>query len=380
MDKKVTATIAVLGIGLGLVLILLATPPALDPVPHQPLLRTVRALQVEAITEHLVIQSQGTVQPRNQSELIPEVSGRVKWISQALVGGGTFRAGDTLLRLESDDYDTALQRSQASLDRAEVEHEYSLDELKRLEKLHAKKLASQSQLDKARRSARVAAANLADSRASLDQSQRDLARTEIKAPFDGRVRQESVDLGQFVSRGNSIGTIYATDYIEVRLPIAGDQLSYLGLPLSHRGQIMKASRPGVTLLAEFGSSTLTWTGELVRTEAEIDERSRMLYAVARVEISKDDDTTSAPVGLFVQARIQGRKVDNIVRLPRSSMRDSNQVLVIDSDNKLRFREVSILRLEHDDVLLNQGLEDGELVCVSAVQTVVDGMTVKPVIE
>lgn len=380
MNKKVTATIVVLGIGLCLVLVLLATPPTLDPVPHKPLLRTVRAVQVEAITEHLAIQSQGTVQPRNQSELIPEVSGRVEWISQALVGGGTFRTGDTLLRLESDDYDTALQRSQASLDRAEVEHEYSLDELKRLEKLHAKKLASQSQLDKARRSARVAAANLADSRASLDQSQRDLARTEIKAPFDGRVRHETVDLGQFVSRGNSIGTIYATDYIEVRLPIAGDQLSYLGLPLSHRGQIMKASRPGVTLSAEFGSSTLTWTGELVRTEAEIDERSRMLYAVARVKISKDDDSASAPVGLFVQARIQGRKVDNIVRLPRSSMRDSNQVLVIDSDNKLRFREVSILRLEHDEVLLNQGLEDGELVCVSAIQTVVDGMTVKPVIE
>ena len=82
----------------------------------------------------------------------------------------------------------------------------------------------------------------------------------------------------------------------------------------------------------------------------------------------------------VQAEIRGRKVENIVRLPRSAMRDNNQVLVVDSDNRLHFRQVQILRLEHDDMLISDGLSDGELVSISPMQTVVEGMLVKPVRE
>jgi multidrug efflux pump subunit AcrA (membrane-fusion protein) len=87
-----------------------------------------------------------------------------------------------------------------------------------------------------------------------------------------------------------------------------------------------------------------------------------------------------PVGMFVQAEIRGRKVENIVRLPRSAMRDDNQVLVVDVDNRLHFRQVSLLRLEHDDMLVQEGLADDELVCISPMQTVVDGMHVNPVHE
>lgn len=380
MKKKLFPTLAVLALGLVLAYIIANTEPEKNQQVHEPLLRTVRAMQVETRTEHLTITSQGTVQPRSQSELIPEVSGRVEWISPALVGGGSFQAGDVLLRIESADYKTSLKRSEAALDRAEVEQEYSRDELQRLEKLSAQKLSSQSQLDSARRAARVAEANLVDSQASLEQARRDLTRTELKAPFDGLVRSEKVDLGQFVSRGSNIGTIYATDYVEVRLPIAGDQLRYLDLSVAHRGQIAPEHRPPVTISAQFGNTSLIWEGELVRTEAEIDERSRMIYGVTRLRMSESEDRVSIPVGLFVQAEIRGRQVADVIRLPRSAMRDNDQVLVIDGDNRLRFRQVTILRLEHDEVLVKNGLTSGELVCISAIQTVVDGMHVKPVIE
>ena len=202
--------------------------------------RTVRVTEVQAVTEHLSISSQGTVQPRSQSELIPEVSGRVVWTSPSLVGGGSFREGDILLRIDAADYLSAMQRSEATLQRSDVEYSFASDELKRLQQLHKQQLASQQQLDSARRTAQVAQANLNESSASLEQAQRDLARTEVSAPFDGLVRNEQVDLGQFVTRGQSIGTIYALDYVEVRLPISADQLAYLGLPVSTRGQIAEA--------------------------------------------------------------------------------------------------------------------------------------------
>jgi len=195
------------------------------------------------------------------------------------------------------------------------------------------------------------------------------------------VREEHVDQGQFVTRGQSIGTIYATDYVEVRLPIAADQLIYLGVPASTRGQIPDSLQPPVTVTADFGNLRLFWEGKLVRAEAEFDERSQMLYGVARLESQANGaDTLPVPVGMFVQAEIRGRKVQNVIRLPRSAIRDDNQVMVVDSDKLLHFRHVSILRLERDEVLVDGGLQAGELVCVSPLQTVVENMPVNPVIE
>jgi len=380
MNKKVLYPVLVLFVGFAAATLLLTNKPTIDGGVHEPMITTIRVLQVESKSEYLTIKSQGTVQPRSESELIPEVSGRVVWISPSLVGGGSFAEGDVLLRIDPSDYESNLQRNKAVVQRSEVEQAFASDELKRVKKLFERQLASQSQLDGAERSSRVAAANLQEGQANLNQAQRDLARTELKAPFDGLVRNEHVDLGQFVSRGNSVGVIYATDYVEVRLPIAASQLMYFGLPISTRGQIPREIQPQVTLTADMGDTRLIWEGLLVRAEAEIDERSRMLYGVVRLPSMLDEQSWPISVGLFVQAEIRGRKVDDIVRLPRSAMRDNNQVLVVDNNNRLHFRQVKILRLEHDDVLIDEGLSDGELVSISPLQTVVDGMLVRPVIE
>lgn len=381
MNKKVLYPLLVLGLGLGAATLIILNEPVTNPVPYEPLLSTVRVTPVTAASEHLTISSQGTVQPRSQSELIPEVSGRVVWISPALISGGSFAMNEVLLRIDDADYRSTVARSEAALKRAKIELDYTEDELERMQSLRGKQLASQQQLDNTRRAWQVAEANLSENRAALAQASRDLERTELRAPFDGLVRNEHVDLGQFITRGQSIGTIYATDYVEIRLPIAADQLVYLGLPLSTRGQIPEAIRPPVTVAADFGNARLLWEGELIRLEAEFDERSRMLYGVARLRMDINGiDALPVPVGMFVQAEIRGRKVENVFRLPRSAMRDNNQVLVVDSDDRLNFRQVSILRLEHDEMLIDKGLSEGELVCISPLQTVVEGMLVKPFIE
>ena len=305
------------------------------------------------------------------------------WSSErevSLVSGGAFLTGDVLLRIDDADYRTQLRRSEAILQRAEVEQEHALDDLERLVSLQERQLASQQLMDDARRKFRVAEANLLEARAALEQAQRDLERTELKAPFDGLVRSEHVDLGQFIPRGESIAVVYATDYMEVRLPISTDQIQYLGLPIDSRGLLPPDTRPAVTIAADFGATRLLWEGALVRLEAEIDERSRLLYGVVQIKIEDNAETPFLPVGMFVQAEIRGQRVDGVVRLPRSAMRDNNQVLVVDEENRLRFRQVSLLRLEHDEILLSEGVRDGELVCISPLQTVVDGMHVIPVVE
>jgi RND family efflux transporter MFP subunit len=380
MNKKILYPILILAAGLLLAMLLVNSKPEMVAQPYEAKVPVVRVTKVKAAAEHLSISSQGTVQPRSQSELIPEVSGRVTWMSDDLVSGGGFIQGDVLLRIDDADYLSLVQRSEAASKRSEIEQSHARDELKRLNSLHDRKLASDQQLDNAKRTAQLSEANLSDAKASLDQARRDLSRTELLAPFDGLVRNEQVDLGQFLTRGQSIGTIYATDYVEVRLPISAHQLGFLGLPPSTRGHIQERLRPLVTVVSDFGDVRLLWEGRLVRLEAEIDERSRMVYGVTQLRIEDNGESPMLPVGMFVQADIRGARVDNVVRLPRSAMRDNNQVLVVDQESRLRFRQVSLLRLEHDDMLIQEGLADGELVSVSPLQTVVDGMHVQPVIE
>ena len=376
MNPKLLYPLLVLAGGISLSALLLATKPKPDGDDYVPPLPTVRTVQVQKQAEHLVVRSQGTVQPRTESQLIPEVSGRVIWTSPALVSGGSFEEGQPLLRIEQTDYSNALARGDAALTRAQVEREHAADELERVEKLLGQNLASQSQVDEAQRRYRVSDANLNEARINLDQARRDLERTEISAPYSGRIRSEQVDLGQFVSRGNPIATIYATDYMEVRLPIASNQLAYI--EVANSGDLPQDPPAPVTVSAQFGNTQFIWTGELVRGEAEVDSRSRMLYGVARIRNLTEEDMPPLMLGLFVQAEIQGRLVENIVRLPRAAIRDNNQVLVVDEDNRLRFRQVALLRIEHDEVLVSEGLEEGERVCVSPLQTVVDGMRVQAV--
>jgi RND family efflux transporter MFP subunit len=338
----------------------------------------VRVVEVEPGPVQLIVHAQGTVEPRTESNLVPEVSGNVVWISPNLVSGGYFEADEPLLRIDNRDYEAAVQRAEATLKRAEAEQDHAQFELERAQELSSQQLISRADLEEKLRASRVAEASLEDAKLVLQTAERDLERTTLAAPFAGLVREEEVDVGQFISRGNPVASVYATDYLEVRLPIADRQLAYLNIPLAQRGELDESIQPKVTLSAEFAGQTQTWTGKLVRTEAQIDPGSRMVYAIARVQASRDGDgnTVPPPVGLFVQAEIEGIAEDNVVVLPRSALRNENQVLVVDTENRLYFRDVDVLRVYRDEVFITGGLKPGELVSVSTLQTVVDGMRVR----
>ena len=359
-------------------LALMATIPQVEPNSPEPLAPTVRVREAVPQAVQLQVHSQGTVSPNKVTALIPEVAGRVVWISPTLVNGGYFERGDVLLRLDDKDHRSTLQRARAALARAEAEHDHAHYEHQRMLSLEQRKLASRSQMEHALKEARVKEAALHDARANLDQAKRDLQRTEVKAPFAGLVQSESVDVGQLVGRNSPVATLYAVDQMEVRLPIADRQLAFLNLPVGQRGALPEGQQPAVTLTADYAGRTLSWRGRIVRTEAEIDVASRMLNVVARV--NAESHAAPPAVGLFVEAEIEGLLVEDIVVMPRNALRNGNRVLIVDADNRLRFRDIEPLRLYQDDVLIRGGLAQGERVCVSALQTPIEGMRVLPVGE
>ena len=357
---------------------LMATAPELVPAATKPVPTTVRIREVELEVVHLKVHSQGSVMPSTETQLIPEVSGRVIWMSPKLVAGGYFNEGEILARVDKLDYENTQNRANSTLVRAEAEQQHAHFEFQRIKSLAERQLTSRSQMENSLRALRVAEAALQDAKVNFQQAQQNLSRTEITAPFTGLVRSENVDIGQFISRGAAIATLYASDLVEVRLPIADRQLAFLNLPPTLRGELPLEQQPEVTLRTEYAGQHLTWQGRIVRTEAEIDISSRMVHLVARVP--NDSTQTPLSVGLFVEAEIEGLSAENIVVLPRSALRNNDQVLIVDAEDKLRFRDIESLRLYQDNVLVKAGLEAGDRVCLSPLQTAIDGMTVNPIIE
>ena len=357
---------------------LMATAPQLDPEPVVPELLTVQVQEVLPKTVRLNVNSQGTVQPSVETQLIPEVSGKIEWTSEGLVAGGYFEQGDELARIETIDYETALERAEAAQLRAEAEYQHASFELKRVKSLEERKLVSRSNLENAIRIYKINQAALKDARANQKQAETNLKRTTLRAPFTGLVRSESVDIGQFVSRGQPIGTIYAGDFVEIRLPIADNQLAFLEIAPTTRGEIPKDLQPIVTLEANYAGRSLSWQGKIVRSEAEIDSSSRMVQLVARVDNSLNEIPLS--VGLFVNAKILGREARDVFSLPRSALRSSGEVIVVDEENRLRYRKVEPLRLYKDTVLLSYGLSAGERVCLAARKNLIEGTRVNTITQ
>ncbi len=360
---------------------LVETAPVVKNVEPDRALIAVRVLELAPQNLRLRVQTQGTVEPRTESELLPEVSGRVVWVSPALVAGGFFDDGEPLLRIERRRYEMAVAGAKAAVSRAASEVEFAADELVRQESLSARDVASAALLSEARRRNGVERAKLAEAQIALEQAEWDLERTEILAPFEGRVRSERVDVGQVATPGVSVATLYATDYAEIRLPISDHQLAFLDVPgFSKRGGVQ---RPAVHLRARFAGSEHTWHGSVVRTEGEIDQKSRMVHVVARVEdpyaaLPGNEDRPPLAVGLFVRAEVEGVVVEDVFVIPRYAMRDEDHILVVDAQDRLRVREVEVVRVDGESAVIRGSLGRGERLCVSPVQVVIDGMRVAPV--
>ena len=340
----------------------------------------VRVHEVALEPVQVSVSSQGTVRPRTESQLVPEISGRVTWVAPSFAEGGFFEAGDVLVKIDPFDYQQALTSSRSQLAQArlrlaqeEAEAEVAQREWEELGRGDPRELTMRKpQLEDAR--AAVAAAE-----ANVERARRDLQRAEVTAPYAGRIRRKNVDVGQFVTVGTQVATVYAVDAAEIRLPLPDEELAYLDLPLSYRGT---EERPGprVTLRATFAGKTHAWQGRVVRTESELDPATRMVHAVAEVRDpyapGPDPDRPPLAVGMYVEAEIEGRRFADVAIVPRAALQGRSQVLVVDVEDRLHFRDVDVLRSTTESIYVGGGLETGELVIVSAIDGPTEGMSVQ----
>lgn len=342
------------------------------------------SLYVDSVVSEEVrvaIRTQGEVRPKTEIELIPQVSGRIVMVSDQFSDGAEFAPNTLLAKIDDADYQVAVVRAEARVAEAQtaLERELATAAIKQEEWRDGGK--DQEPTDFALNVTQVnqAKAMLRAAKADLQKARLDLERTEIRVPFQGRVRTRTVGLGQIVAAGVSMGRVFSIDTVEVRLPLTDAQLVELNLPLGFQAD-EETGAPAVKFNARLGSREYSWQGNIVRIDASIDERTRLIYATAEIRDpygTAVSDGMPIAVGMFVNAEIQGVNEQKAYVMPRLALRNKDNVYVINEENELEIRTVDVLSTSEERVLVKSGVLPGDRVVTSPVPNAVDGMAVEP---
>ncbi|MET1254599.1 efflux RND transporter periplasmic adaptor subunit [Aliikangiella maris] len=334
------------------------------------------------------IKVHGVISPRTETTLVSEVSGVVQSVSNNFVVGGFFRKGEILLQIESTDYQVAVEQAKARLagEQAKLAQEKARTEQAKKEwDLSGRSRDTAPLLALREPFLQEAQANVLSAQADLKKAEQKLARTVIRAPYDGMVKNKLADVGQFVATGTQLGTTFAIDYAEVRLPLTAQELAFINIPKikQHMAQNSgtQASGSKVTLIAEYAGETRQWPARLVRMEGVVDERSRVHYAVAQIAdpYSLLSDHSSQPplsIGTFVSAIIEGRTEKDLYKIPREAFKDLTNILVSDKDERLYQRHLNVVRADANYVYVREGLQTGDQVIMTAIESPVQGMPLR----
>ncbi len=380
---KILAPILVLVISFGVVQALSAAKPPPEKKEETQRLISLHVNEVKSDMVTLSVQAQGEVRPKTEIELIPQVSGRIIAISESFAEGAEFDPGTVLIEIDDTDYRLAVIRAEARVigAKVEIERELANAKIKQDHWLDQKNSGEPTPYALNELQVAQARANLRAAEADLRAATLNVERTRISVPFRGHVREKNIGIGQYVSAGTSLGTVFSTDVVEVRLPLTDSQLAELNLPMGFKASAFNA--PMVRFSARVGNKDRNWEGRIVRTSASVDQQTRLIYAIAEVEdpygLGAD---TGAPlaVGLFVTAEIAGISSQPALILPRVALRNANKVYVINDENKLEIRTVDILSTSEDIVLVSSGVKAGEKVVTSTIPAAVDGMEVRAISE
>ncbi|PSW55239.1 efflux RND transporter periplasmic adaptor subunit [Photobacterium leiognathi] len=352
-------------------------------------------IRIEKQDVQLSVNSYGVVEPKYKAEVVSEVIGSVNYISPVFAVGKFVSKGDLLARLDDSDYRADLAQAEASLAQAQAKLKEEIARGKVAKKtLRDVSPNKKTALGLREPQRKQEEANVKFAKAGVERAKRNLAKTEIRAPFDALVKMKNINMGSYLTQGKLIGELYGTETAEIRLPITPNSFSYLDLNWLDSRKL--------NIEAQYGDVKINhWAAKLVRNEGIIDKDNRMIYLIAEVDdpynlkspldkssiksissLSTSSPSLTLPVlqfGTFVTTTIQGKKVKDVIKLPRHVVR-SEQVIVVDSQNKTQTRQVNVVRSDNENAYVIGGLEDGEFVSLIRSDSLIDGTEVKTVMS
>lgn len=342
----------------------------------------VEVLRVAEGTRNVAIEGTGTVAPRHEITLMPQVTGKVVWVDPDFVAGGVFNRGDELVRIERADYESALRRAESQVAQAAYQlevaranaeiakREWDLVNSGRDSDGTGDDRETPDPLVLHEPQLRQAEANHASAEAALESADLNLQRTSLRAPFNCRVRRQSVSPGQLVGPSTQVAVLYGTDLAEI----------VVGLPVADLEWI---DIPGATaqVVLDTGEGIHQWPGRVHRSVGVLDQIGRLAQVVVQVEDPFHRKYGSGPelsIGSFVKVEIEGRRLERTIPLPRAALRENSTVWIAEEDSTLQIREVSIDRLTSSEALISAGIASGDMVILTPLSGAAEGMRLRPV--
>ena len=349
-----------------------------DPVEEAPAPDVV----VEILTPkdfQVQISSNGTTTPLTQTVLTAEVGGEVIYRSKKFSEGSSVIEGEILAKI--DDTDLQLQYKNALLQLANAEVQYSLqlaeaDVAKEAWEKMGDGVASDLTLKKPQLKQAVALLEVA--KAQVSSAEKKLNKTEIVAPYAGRIQNVNIDLGTTIIPGQPVGAIYTSSEIEITLAVKDNDLQFLSIPMDGR-KLDPSEQALVEIRSFYKGKNQTWIGRLERVDGVIDPVTRMINLIA---VFKNDfietDKPNLPIGLFVEAQIDGIILKDVFSIPVNTLSENNEVYIVNNENELVLRKLSLLKKYSDFVIVKDGLKAGERVVISKLSSASNGIKVNPV--
>tara|TARA_Y100001970_G_scaffold186900_1_gene227335 strand:+ start:2523 stop:3665 length:1143 start_codon:yes stop_codon:yes gene_type:complete len=330
-------------------------------------------------TNHqILISSTGTTQPITQTALTSEVGGEIIYRSKKFSEGSSVIEGEILAKI--DDTDLQLQYNNAlfQLRTAEVQSQVQKAEAEVAEEVWGKigeGTAKDLTLKKPQLKQAEAALNVA--KAQLESAKKKLDKTDITAPYTGRIQSVNIDLGSTILPGQPVGVIYTANQIEISLPVKDSDLAFLDIPMDGR-KLNDNEKSLVKVSALYKGKLQVWTGNIERVDGVIDPVTRMIKIIASFKNEfLEENQTTLPIGLFVEAEINGKFLENVFIVPNVSLTTNNEILIVDRNNQIEMRKIVVLKKLKDSVIIKDGLSIGERIIVSKLNIATSGMDVNP---
>ena len=360
--------LGILGGAGALVGLMVKFKPEAQKVERERVLPGVEVMTAKRTDVPLQIPSQGLVSAMRETSLASEVAGRVAKVSPRFKVGERFAEGEVLIELEDSDYRSAITQAESALAEAQAALIQEQARAEQAVRDWNKIAPGQPPTDLATRKPQLlsAEARVRATEDSLARARRDLERTRIRTPFAGRLRATHTELGSYLTPGGRVADFDSTGRYEIRLPVSLDDLAFLEAQTG-ADALLKASVAG---------QDLVWKGTVARTEGEVERASRSVYLVVEIEEDSRPENAFLKPGLFLRAEVAGRVAKGVFQIPRRAFLDEARLVVVGPGDKLEIRSVKTLRGGRDSVLVSEGLQEGERVCLTSLPAPMNGMEVR----
>ncbi len=377
--------IAILVLGFGTFILLANLRPEPSQRMQPELIPAVRTQVLSYRNTPLQVSGDGNVSPLSEISVAAQVGGELVYVSEQLVSGGHFAAGELMLQIDPRDYETALAEAEADLAASRSNLALINTQLERLERLRAQSFAAQENLDEALSRRDQTLATIARQEATISNRRLALERSSVRAPFDGFVLSRSIASGDIVSPGQQLARFYSSAEMEIRIALRSADAAFIpGLWSAGRSEPRPAS-----VRVNHGGLQYQWPGYLHRVEADIDQHTRTVDVIVRVPAPSEAGTLldgqspavipEAPPllpGMYATVSIEGIELPEHFTVPVSALRNNDTIWVATPENRLRIEAVTVIREEGDlAVLLAPQLRPGAAIIISDIALVSDGMRI-----